>query len=72
MSQSTVFCIVSASLKCGEDEFKCKGEGAICLGTEFVCDGVPQCPDKSDETNCPTSKMVCKPGYFTCDSGVSF
>ena len=33
---------------CGQDMFEC-GSGGRCVGRGLVCDGVPDCPDGSDE-----------------------
>lgn len=36
---------------CPEDQFRC-GSG-VCLDNRRRCDGYPDCPDSTDEHNCP-------------------
>ncbi|KAG9480490.1 hypothetical protein GDO78_012122 [Eleutherodactylus coqui] len=56
--------------------FRCLS-GTKCIEDRYLCDGVPQCPDRSDEENCwrPTDSCAircdrrsrCIPQSFICD-----
>ena len=52
ISISTLFILTLTSGKeCGKDMFKCL-EFAECIPQMFVCDGEPDCLDKTDEEGC--------------------
>ena len=36
--------------QCGQHEFRCRNE--MCVSADFVCDGVNDCVDNSDEVEC--------------------
>ena len=36
--------------RCGPHEFRCRNE--MCVSADFVCDGVDDCADNSDEMDC--------------------
>ena len=42
-------------VQCGRYEFSCDGG---CKSGVTICDGVADCIDNSDETNCPSSKFL--------------
>lgn len=58
------------------DKFQC-AHGKMCIEKSQVCDGVPQCQDRSDELQCVTlmrgcvhhcdNKTRCLPANFLCD-----
>uniref|UniRef100_A0AC34Q6P2 Basement membrane-specific heparan sulfate proteoglycan core protein n=1 Tax=Panagrolaimus sp. JU765 TaxID=591449 RepID=A0AC34Q6P2_9BILA len=48
---------------CSPDERACGA--SECVKNEYVCDGEPDCNDKSDEMNCPV-KRLCEPNEFRC------
>ncbi|KAK3090032.1 hypothetical protein FSP39_008687 [Pinctada imbricata] len=54
---------------CKENEFLCKSR-TRCIPNDFVCDGLPDCDDKSDEAseNCRETAL-CPEGLFRCDDG---
>ena len=41
--------------RCGRHEFQCRNE--MCISADFVCDGVNDCVDNSDELVCGKFKM---------------
>ncbi|KAK6617379.1 hypothetical protein RUM43_014388 [Polyplax serrata] len=49
---------------CTNSEFTC--HDGNCISSAFVCDSVPDCPDKSDEGNCPG---LCADEDFRCEDG---
>lgn len=55
-----------------EHVFSC--DNGDCVWKEFVCDGVAQCPDDSDEKMCQTTKVarrsLCGRGMYTCSDGL--
>uniref|UniRef100_A0A914HTB1 Basement membrane proteoglycan n=1 Tax=Globodera rostochiensis TaxID=31243 RepID=A0A914HTB1_GLORO len=48
---------------CMADERACGNNE--CVKLEYVCDGEPDCRDRSDELNCP-AKRSCEPNEFRC------
>ena len=58
------------------DQFRC-AHGKKCIEKDQVCDGVPQCQDRSDELQCIKhmdgcvhhcdNKNRCLPANFLCD-----
>ncbi|XP_040178050.1 low-density lipoprotein receptor class A domain-containing protein 3-like [Rana temporaria] len=62
LEDCTIYCT-------NEDFFQCKSS-TKCFEKKYRCDGVPQCPDGSDEKNCTVTKHVrCQSGEFKCPSG---
>lgn len=49
---------------CGVDHFQCKRD-SYCISIRFVCDGINDCKDKSDELECNKIKLE---SYY-CDKG---
>ena len=45
-------CNVAADFNCTLDQFKCQNNASLCLNMSLHCDGIPHCPDHSDEINC--------------------
>ena len=41
--------------RCGPHEFQCRNE--MCISADFVCNGVNDCFDNSDELDCGKLKM---------------
>ncbi|KAL3120703.1 hypothetical protein niasHT_007995 [Heterodera trifolii] len=48
---------------CMADERACGSNE--CVKLDYVCDGEPDCRDRSDELNCP-AKRLCEPNEFKC------
>ena len=49
-----------SSLECRGTEFSCiplHGEEELCFPGRYQCDGVPECKDNLDETNCGNYKL---------------
>eukprot|EP00759_Apiculatamorpha_spiralis_P035694 PhF_6_TR36309/c0_g1_i2/m.53057 len=59
--------LIGARVGCPICSFRCDN-GATCLESINICDGVAQCTDKTDETMC--SRVITDPGCpFQCKSG---
>ncbi|XP_051165892.1 uncharacterized protein LOC127284490 [Leptopilina boulardi] len=55
---STVTSPAPVKIECSRNQFECRTSGD-CIAIYNVCDGIPQCPDGSDEgaeLHCPTEK----------------
>ena len=48
---SLMFFSVLGHIKCPANRFKCK-DSARCIPTIWLCDGIKECDDGSDELNC--------------------
>uniref|UniRef100_A0A914BVB7 Basement membrane proteoglycan n=1 Tax=Acrobeloides nanus TaxID=290746 RepID=A0A914BVB7_9BILA len=55
----------SSGGSCMADEKLCGT--SECVKSDYVCDGEPDCRDRSDESNCP-AKRLCEPNEFKCDN----
>lgn len=55
-------------LDCSEEEFQClHNRKAACLSNERRCNGIKDCDNGEDETECPALK--CFDGYWLCGDG---
>uniref|UniRef100_F1KPK5 Basement membrane proteoglycan n=1 Tax=Ascaris suum TaxID=6253 RepID=F1KPK5_ASCSU len=57
---------LSLSGLCRADERACGNNE--CVKADYVCDGEPDCRDRSDEQNCPSLRQ-CEPNEFKCNNG---
>ncbi|XP_046386652.1 prolow-density lipoprotein receptor-related protein 1 isoform X2 [Ischnura elegans] len=55
---------VGKPANCSDEAFHCTGGG--CIPYWFSCDGIPHCPDLSDEDSAFCENRTCKAGYFLC------
>ena len=58
------------NLQCDDQsEFQCSQsltKNPICIPYNLTCDGIPHCPDESDEDVRYCAIRDCKPGFFQC------
>ena len=52
-------------LLCLNDEFKCRDE-QLCVKASTLCDGTPDCHDRSDEEACARDQKCAEP-LFKCE-----
>ncbi|VDL70607.1 unnamed protein product [Nippostrongylus brasiliensis] len=55
--------VLPSSGQCMADERACGNNE--CVKADYVCDGEPDCRDRSDELNCPALRQ-CEPNEFKC------
>ncbi|KAJ8705496.1 hypothetical protein PYW08_012542 [Mythimna loreyi] len=53
--------------QCRRDQWQCRD--GTCISFDGKCDGVVDCPDKSDETHALCRKTKCQPNWFRCTYG---
>ncbi|XP_043910917.1 low-density lipoprotein receptor-related protein 2-like [Protopterus annectens] len=52
---------------CGQYSFVCDEDH--CVPNSYMCDGIQDCADNTDEKNCSNPGMTCSPYAFTCSNG---
>ncbi|XP_076154846.1 low-density lipoprotein receptor-related protein 2 [Alosa pseudoharengus] len=56
--------VVPPDVSCGDYAFPC--DGGRCVSNSYRCDGIRDCMDNTDETNCTDIGTTCSPRAFTC------
>ncbi|ESO96718.1 hypothetical protein LOTGIDRAFT_68388, partial [Lottia gigantea] len=57
----------NCSRECTAEEFKCVDDG-LCVEKKYLCNGIFNCRDGSDEVNCSETR-TCSEEEFTCNNG---
>ena len=65
---TSLFCLFSivGSKPCADNEFQCVTGSPHCIMKQYMCNGLFNCFDGSDEDNCNTT---CPDWKFTCNDG---
>ncbi|KAK7831168.1 hypothetical protein U0070_020388 [Myodes glareolus] len=65
----TVFEQMDCVIECKEDQFRCKNK-AYCIPIRWLCDGIYDCVDGSDEENCGRGGSICRADEFLCNNSL--
>ncbi|XP_062602512.1 uncharacterized protein LOC134264228 isoform X2 [Saccostrea cucullata] len=68
---STTPLITTTQFQCAADQHLCGGTNPRCIPSQFVCDGLADCDDQSDESPdlCGKTRPTCPEGLFACNNG---
>uniref|UniRef100_A0A915CAZ8 Uncharacterized protein n=1 Tax=Parascaris univalens TaxID=6257 RepID=A0A915CAZ8_PARUN len=54
----------SCHSNCSDSQILCGGSNPSCISRLYLCDGIRQCSDQTDELNCP--QRICSRDQFQC------
>ncbi|XP_048762452.1 cuticle collagen 13-like isoform X1 [Ostrea edulis] len=68
---STTPLITTTQFQCESNQHQCGGTNPRCIPQDFVCDGLGDCDDQSDESPdlCGKTRPTCPEGLFACNNG---